>query len=98
MNGTFREYKDEMIRRGINCKHFTKKFFLAYSEAVKAARANAENGINDTYTGRVWLDPVTLSNPIILRHSYDAVYNSDFYIRNGAAYCQFLEVVNAFHE
>lgn len=94
MKATFREYKDQMTRDGYNTRLFTKKFFLTFDQAAKTRAYNRDNGIDDSYTGRVWLSPSELSAEITLHHAFDAVYNSDFYIRAGSAYCHFLTLYN----
>ena len=80
----YKAIKEELSRQ-CNTKYFTKKFFLMFIRAEQSASYNARHGIDDSYR-----DPEC--EHIVLRHSFDGVYASDFYIKNSSAYCTFLEL------
>lgn len=80
--------KVELAKSAGNTKHFTKAFFKAFADA-KAKRAKTiENGEADAD-----MYVIRPEAPICLYHSFDEVYNSDFYTKNGSAYCVFLEII-----
>lgn len=80
--------KTELQKRTESTKHFTRTFFKTYADA-KAKRAKViESGEADAD-----MYVIRPEAPICLYHSFDEVYNSDFYTKNGSAYCVFLEII-----
>lgn len=77
--------KNELRQDGSSySRYFTKAFFSLYLEALETLRRNEEAGVDDLYD----------DNGILTRHAWDAVRRSDFYLKNGSAYCRFLEIVH----
>ncbi len=81
----YQQIKTELSARRENTRYFNKQFLLDYLEAEKQYRVNRKNGIDNTYE----LDNVTYTR------EYDKIYTSDFYRKNGGAYCVFLEIMSA---
>jgi len=87
-NHTMSEYKkikDELTRRHEKTTHFTRRFFDDFNTATKNRAYAIKEGIDESYK----------RGYITLFHSYDPIYASDFYNRNGGAYCAFLEIINS---
>lgn len=83
MKKDFASIKEELKQRGESTKYFTKAFYNAFADAVKAGKRISEAGGDDSYyVGKVRL-----------YHHYDAIYASDFYNKNSCAYCEFLSIV-----
>lgn len=81
----YQQIKAELSARRENTRYFNKQFLLDYMEAEKQFKANRKNGIDNTYQdGNIWYT-----------HEYDKIYTSDFYRKNGGAYCVFLEIMSA---
>lgn len=81
---TYEQIKAELSRRRNRITHFTRKFYQEFCAAQRAAKHTAENGIDLHY----WKDGVYLN------HAYDPVYESNFYRKNGGAYCEFLSIIS----
>ena len=79
----FETVKAELEKRRENTKYFTKAFYKAYLDSLRATKKNVEAGVDDSYE----------RDGVRYYHSWDAVYNSKFYQKNGGAYCEFLSVV-----
>ena len=79
---TYKEMKTALKSTRENIKYFTKEFYEIFVEAYRTSIENKINGKDDYYE----------KDYISLNHCYDKVYKSDFYTKNGPAYCQFLEV------
>jgi hypothetical protein len=69
-----------------NVKYFTLAFYKTYMQCRAKADDNNKAGIDDSY--------IRPGERFKRFHAWDDVYNSDFYNKNSAAYCQFLEFVN----
>lgn len=80
----YQQIKAELSAKRESTRYFNKQFFLDFMAAKRAFIANQENGIDNTYQ----------SGYITLTHEYDKIYASDFYRKNGGAYCVFLEIMN----
>ncbi len=78
----YQSIKQELKQAAGNARYFTIEFFNEYIAAKKAMHENAKKGINDHYE----------KNGIIYLRSFDSVYNSKFYQKNGSVYCLFLEI------
>lgn len=78
---TYAEVKAELQHRTHeNLRYFTRAFYATYCKAVETLRRNAVNGIDDSYCDHgIWT-----------HHAWDDVRKTDFYIKSGSAYCQFL--------
>lgn len=81
---TYEQVKAELARRREDAKGFTRAFYKTYLSCLKKTRQNDENGVDDRYEDE---------SGIVRWHSWDDVYNSKFYQKNGGAYCEFLNVV-----
>ncbi len=81
----YQQIKAELSARRENTRYFNKQFLLDYLEAEIQYRVNRKNGIDNTYE----FDNVTYTR------EYDKIYTSDFYRKNGGAYCVFLEIMSA---
>lgn len=79
----YQQIKAELSAKRENTKYFNKQFLTDYIEAKRAFIANRKNGIDNTYQ----LENVTYT------HEFDKVYSSEFYRKNGGAYCAFLEIM-----
>ena len=73
----YRTVKNALASRRSNIKYFSKKFYDLYIECREEVKKNLGHG----------LDPETA------RKSYRPVQESDFYNKNGSAYCEFLEIM-----
>ena len=80
---SYLELKKEMKESGIDTKYFNRKFYDAFYSARLMVSWKIKNNIEDCY----------YKDGILLRHSYDAVYASDFYNKNSCSYCAFLELI-----
>lgn len=80
----YQQIKAELSAERESIKYFNKQFLTDYIEAKRAFIANRKNDIDNTYE----LDNVTYT------HEFDKIYASDFYRKNGGAYCVFLEIMN----
>lgn len=81
----YQQIKAELSAKRENTRYFNKQFLLDYLEAEKQYRANRKNGIDNTYQ---------VGN-IRYTREYDKIYTSEFYRKNGGAYCVFLEIMSA---
>lgn len=81
----YQQIKAELSARRENIRYFNKQFLLDYLEAEKQYKVNRKNGIDNTYQ---------VGN-IRYTREYDKIYASDFYRKNGGAYCVFLEIMSA---
>lgn len=81
----YQQIKAELSAKRENTRYFNKQFLLDYLEAENSIRVNRKNGIDNTYE----LDNVTYTR------EYDKIYTSEFYRKNGGAYCVFLEIMSA---
>ena len=81
----YQQIKAELSAKRENTRYFNKQFLLDYLEAEKQYRVNRKNGIDNTYQ---------VGN-IRYTREYDKIYTSNFYRKNGGAYCVFLEIMNA---
>lgn len=81
----YQQIKAELSAKRENIRYFNKQFLLDYLEAEKQYRANQKNKIDNTYQ---------VGN-IRYTREYDKIYTSDFYRKNGGAYCVFLEIMSA---
>jgi len=81
----YRKIKSELIACGCSTRYFTREFLSTYAAALKHFR---EIEIDDSY----------LDGHVILFHSFDPVYTSDFYRKNSCSYCEFLVLYNAYAE
>ena len=79
----FNEVKQELKKRRENVKYFNKAFFNTYIDAIRLRKYNLEHDVNDDY----------VMDGIRLVHCFDPVYNTDFYNKNSACYCEFLSIV-----
>ena len=83
----YNRIKAELTRRGENTRYFTRKFLITYLAALETIRENAEAGIDDGYYDcGIWT-----------RHAWDEVRSTDFYLKDGGAYCVFLEIAHAWN-
>lgn len=80
----YQQIKAELSAKRENTRYFNKQFLLDYLEAEKQYRVNRKNGIDNTYQ---------VGN-ISYTREYDKIYTSDFYRKNGGAYCVFLEIMS----
>ena len=81
---TFEQVKQELATRVSSVRHFTRAFYQLYLSCLEKTRYNAENDIDDSFM---------LSENVRGYKSWEPVYNSLFYQKNSAAYCEFLSVV-----
>lgn len=79
----YKEVKEALQEQG-STAYFTREFYESYLKAIKTGYYNRINNIDDAYQ----------DGNITKHHSYDEVYNSDFYNLNGSMYCIFLEIMN----
>jgi hypothetical protein len=79
--------KNELQQRRNNTKYFNYTFFVTYIQALKDREKAIKAGLDESYK----------KGYITLYHYYDEIYKTDFYNKNSAAYCQFLEVVNPYN-
>ena len=79
--------KEELKARRENVKYFNYDFFTKWIEAIQEREKTIKAGIDASYK----------KGYITLYHYYDNIYKTDFYNKNSAAYCQFLEVVNPYN-
>ena len=73
----------ELEKKCRTVRYFTKSFYETFVSCREAVKKCNEEGRDDSY----------MSGNVRLRHSYDPVYRSDFYVKNSCAYCAFLEIV-----
>lgn len=78
----YQSIKQELKHEAGNARYFTIQFFNEYIAAKKTMEENTKKGINNHYE----------KNGIIYICSFDPVYNSKFYQKNGCVYCTFLEI------
>ena len=79
----FQKIKSAIKAQNESTKYFNKTFLETFENARETMARNIEKGVDDSYE----------NNGILLYHSYDKVYASDFYNKNGCAYCIFLEIM-----
>lgn len=84
MKMNFNDVKQALKARCDSTKHFDKGFYSLYVKSLENVRKSLENdNKNDVYE----------KDGIILRHSFDEIYNTKFYNDNSCAYCEFLSIV-----
>lgn len=81
----YTKVKNELKRVCSSTKYFTKEFFKLYMNALDIGRKLDKSGQDDAY----------IKDGIIYRHRFDKIYNTDFYNKNGCAYCEFLAIMAA---
>lgn len=80
----YQEWKNRLVNAGINTKYFNKAFLTTYLNAYSTISRNIKNGVEDR----------TEWNGITVYTAYIPVYETDFYNKNGGAYCRFLELIS----
>lgn len=78
----FKECKRRLQDRRENTKYFNRDFFNTFCRCRKDRAAAIKNGIDDSY----------VLAGVLLFHSWDDVYKSNFYNKNSGCYCEFLSV------
>lgn len=87
-NSAYEKIKGILATRVASTKYFSRAFFNTFEKATKAVWKASEDGIDDWY-------PSPENPNVLLRHSFDPVYESRFYRDNSCGYCEFLSV---YHE
>ena len=81
----YEKVKCILASRVESTRYFSRSFFDTFEKATKAVWKASEDGVNDWYS--------LPENPnVLLRHSFDPVYESKFYKENSCAYCEFLSI------
>ena len=76
--------KNELKNRRENIKYFNRAFFKMYLQVIQARENHIKAGT---------LDAQRYTDGLVIKYRYyNPVYNSNFYIKNGPAYCEFLAV------
>ena len=76
--------KHAIARNCDSTKYFTKSFYDTFRNAIATIKRNRELGIDDYY----------YDGNILTMHAYDDVRKTQFYRKNGTAYCVFLEIMH----
>lgn len=71
-------YKQALENAGYKPRYFTRKFLLAYIDANKRRAENIANGVYIDYAAP--------------DYEYRDIMRTDFYTKNGGAYCKFIEL------
>lgn len=81
----FKEIKKELSSTVSSTKYFNFEFFKTYITCKKSTK----NATDEEYNESLY----KIDN-IIVSHFWDDVYNSNFYVKNACAYCEFLSIVS----
>jgi hypothetical protein len=87
-----RDYKTIKVELSLHCKNvkfFTNDFFKTFCRCYDAGTELYKNGTDE----EIAADSYKVGN-VTLCHHFDDVYNSPFYVKNGCAYCEFLQIFN----
>lgn len=77
-------FRHRLVTDGYNTRYFTKDFYDKFVIANWEITNNIRNGRND----------FTEWNGITVHAPYIPIFGTDFYNKNGGAYCHFLEIHN----
>lgn len=82
----FQQIKSELSSRRNSVRYFTRAWYEMYLKARERFESYQKSGVNMWYQ----------AGNVLLNHAFDPVYESDFYRKNSGAYCEFLEILNAY--